>query len=260
MSARFKLIALSTMIALVSSACAGTDRQFNGEVVWEVNDRRPIEKPEDRWAPKYWDPADYILFRPLSRMWLLETKEPAKNANAWGHVPNSSWFTNRFSRHALPVDRVARGPCDERDMPTGKRWVVQSGKVGGNNPGFVIRVEYADGEEQMFLLKFDGELQTERATAADAIGSRIYWAAGFEAPCNRIVYFEREQLVLADDATKEDKFGRESPLLREDLDNAMEFAPRLQDGRIRAVSRSFCPVSRLARSATTDAVAMIRTM
>lgn len=241
MWSHFKAAGAMLLASLMLTGCASAPRQFDGDVVWEVNDRRPVEKPAERWAPKYWDPADYILFRPLSHVWLLETREPAKNANAWGHVPDSSWFTNRLSLHDIPADRIARGPCDRKEMPRGERWVVKSGKVGGNNPGFVIEVEYADGSKDMYLLKFDGELQTERATAADVIGSRIYWAAGYEAPCNRIAYFERDKLMLADDATRVNRVGRESPLTVDDLEEAMRFAPRLEDGRIRAVSSKFLP-------------------
>ncbi len=222
--------------------CASGPPQFSdSDVVWQVNDQRPIEKPKSRWTPKYWDAVDATLFRPLTRAFRLETPEPAKNVNAWGHVPNSSWYTNRFSTHSITPDRVARGPCESTDMPRGDEWVIKGGKVGGNNPGFIIEVHQEDGSTTNYLLKFDGELQTERATAADVIGSKVYWAAGFEAPCNRVVYFDSDRLVIGDDATKEDRVGRETPLTREDVKKAMKHTPRLDDGRVRAVASKFLP-------------------
>ena len=236
-------IALLLALLFIASAagCATEPRRFGGEIVRQVNDRHPIEKPDKRWSPKYWDPADAIGLRPLTHLFLLRTPRPAKNANALGAVPDSSWFTNRMSRTTLSPQRVARGPCITRQMPEADRWVLRSGKVGGDKPGFVIELQTPDGSTRRYRLRFDDALQTERATAANIVGSKIYWAAGFEAPCNRIVYIDPDRLVLADDATKEDRYGRQSPLTLRDLRLAIEPAPRDESGRVRALTSRFLP-------------------
>ena len=217
-------------------ASSGSSR-FDDEVVWQDDDKHPIDKPEEQEIPMYWSAADHTVFRPLSRFFLFEEAGPAANTNALGEVPNSSWYTNRLSVADLPPERVARGPCAVEPGPAGESWTIESGKIGGANPGFVIEDEAGD----TYLLKFDNEKQTERATAADVIGSKIYWAAGFETPCNRIVRFEREQLKLADDATKEDAAGRKTPLTPEDVEEAMAFAPVGEDGLVRGMSSKFLP-------------------
>jgi len=184
---------------------------------------------------------DKIFFRPISHVWKFETSGPAKNANALGHVPNSSWYTNRLSRHSVSPDRVAQGACETREMPPVEEWKITGGKVGGNNPGFQVEAKLKNGETRRYLLKFDGDLQTERATAADAIGSSIYWAAGFEAPCNRIVHIDFDKVEIGEEATKEDRVGRESPMKRKDVQKAIRHAPRDDTGEVRALASRFLP-------------------
>ncbi|MFB6264830.1 MAG: hypothetical protein ABEL76_14580 [Bradymonadaceae bacterium] len=210
---------LLTAAAIAAGCATDRARHFDGEITWKADDRHPIDKPDERWVPKYWDPADYILFRPVSHVWKFETAGPAANVNALGHVPNSSWFTNRLSRHQLSPERVARGPCERARMPREGEWVIRGGKIGGNNPGFQVEVRREDGSSTRYFMKFDGELQTERATGADVI----------------------DRLELGDDASKEDQLGRETPLTEADVRRAMKYAPRLKDGRVRAVTSKFLP-------------------
>jgi hypothetical protein len=92
-----------------------------------------------------------------------------------------------------------------------------------------------------YLLKFDDDVQPERATAADVIGSKIYWAFGFSVPCNEIVHFRLENIQLAENACKKDRFGNVTALTREDLAGAFERAPRTADGRIRGSASLFLP-------------------
>src|SRR5690606_24718055 len=87
--------------------------------------------------------------------------------------------------------------------------------------------------------KFDDTLQGPRATAADVVGSRIYYAAGYYTPCNRVVYFDRTILRIASDASVEDARGNERPLELTDLDAVFNKALRLRDGRYRASSSLF---------------------
>src|SRR5690606_35808389 len=135
-----------------------------------------------------------------------------------------------------PAD-VARGPCKDPPLDPAGPWTVTDGKPDGANPGFLI--EGPSGAR--YLIKFDGVLQGPRATAADVLGSRLYHAAGYYVPCNRIVYFERSILRIAPDATVEDDRGREEPLTERHLDEVFSKALSLRDGRYRASSSSFLP-------------------
>src|SRR6185436_9189625 len=109
----------------------------------------------------------------------------ATNVNAFDEVPDSSWFTNRIGRRPVTVAELTRGPCErdlDPDAPDGA-WLVDQGKPNGANPGFRVRVEGAG----KFMLKADPPTQPERATGATAIAARLYYAAGFFAPCDSVV-------------------------------------------------------------------------
>ena len=225
-----------------TSGCASTQpRRFSGKIVWEVNDRHPIAKPDKRWAPIYWGAVDHLLFRPISHLFLLRRSGPAKNANALGQVPNSSWYTNRLSRWSISPRRVALGPCEQFEMERGPRWVVHQGRLRRGNRGFVVDVHRRDGTTTRYKLKVRGARQTERATAAEAIASRIYWAAGFETPCNRVIYVDPEILELADDAILVDKYGAETPMSESDIERVLRRVPHNPKGRFRTVASPSLP-------------------
>lgn len=141
-----------------------------------------------------WDAADMSIFRPMSKFFQVDSYGEAENVNAFDEVPDSSWFTNRIGAQPLSPEAVAAGYCKEgpelkADPPDGA-WFIDHGKDNGANPGFRVRV---DGEK--FMLKTD-DTQPERATGAAAIATRFYYAAGWWAPCDSVVYFKRSALKL----------------------------------------------------------------
>lgn len=226
------------VLTLLIAACAHPAPRSAAPVVWEDDDRHPIEEPKEYYSGLMWDGADKMVFRQISNALILDDFGPAKNVNVYGEVPNSSWYTNRLALAPLDAERIARGPCEEL-IDTDAVWLVKSGKVDGANPGFVIE-DTSDG--QRYLLKFDSFQQLpERATAADVIGSKIYWAAGFSTPCNQVVHFERENLQIGDDATKKDSIGRKTSMSDADIKDALKNAPVRADGRIRASASRFLP-------------------
>ncbi len=226
------------LIVAAVAACTTPAPRTAVPVVWTDDDRHPIEEPAEYYSGLMWDGADKIVLRQITRALLIDDFGPAKNVNVYGEVPNSSWYTNRLALGSLPIERVLRGPCDKIiDMDA--VWLAKSGKVDGANPGFVIE-DTSDGRR--YLLKFDSFQQLpERATAADVIGSKIYWAAGFSTPCNVVVHFKRENLRLAPNASKKDKIGRKTSMVASDIDDALRNAPLNAEGRIRASASLFLP-------------------
>lgn len=114
---------------------------------------------------------------------------------------------------------------------------MTSAKTEGVTPG----VFAAGAGGKAYLFKVDGEFRPEQASAADLVGSRIHHAAGYNAPCNRVVFLRPEQLTLGPEATREDIRGEELPLRRQDLDAIVARAARLPDGRIRALASELLP-------------------
>jgi len=201
-------------------------------------DRHPFPaKPERYESPLIWDGADQLFFRPLSRLLAVDPGGEATNVNALDEVADSSWFTNRIGQRPLSPEDVASGPCTTAPLDPSRHWQVTASKDEGATPGFIVRG--ADGLR--YLIKFDDAVQGPRPTAADVIGSRFYYAAGFAAPCNRIVFFDRSVLEIAPGARYTTWTGQKLPLTQAQLDLVLTHGTRLADGRYRASSSLWLP-------------------
>lgn len=241
MSKRKHLYLLSAMTSLlVLSACAhrGPRRFPLAPPLWEDPDRNHVaNEPSEYYSGLIADGADQMVFRPLARLPYLPLASRAANVNALDEVPNSSWFTNRIGLHSLSMAEIVRGSCVGEPLDPKGPWTVVAAKPNGANPGFFIKA--ADGRR--YLLKFDGPQQPQRATAADIVGSKIYHAAGFFAPCNQIVYFNRDVFRISPKATTTDEYGEKHPIKKQDIETVLSMAFSLKNGMLRAAASQFLP-------------------
>jgi hypothetical protein len=229
---------LACGLVSVTVGCARTSlRPFSPEGPrWVDPDQRPFdEEPAEYFSPFGWDAADQTIFRPLTRVFAVAPGGEAVNVNALDEVPDSSWFRNRIGRFPMTPDELALGPCRERPIDPGGTWTVTGAKPNGANPGFIIKDQYG----RRFLLKFDGVVQGPRATSADVLVSKLYYAAGYYTPCNEIVFFDRGILRIDPEAEGENDAGKQEPLTNAHLDVVFQKAIRLPDGRYRASASLF---------------------
>ncbi|MGE0790573.1 MAG: hypothetical protein AB7S26_33150 [Sandaracinaceae bacterium] len=232
-------VALSAGVAVVLGGCAGSLARFTrADVMWEDDDRRPFRPmPDERFAPESWDALDQMLLRPLARGLAFETRGESIDVNAYDEVPDSSWFTNRIGQYTLSPRRVARGPCPADEAPDEAiAWPlrVTSSKDQGATAGAVVE----DARGRGYVVKADREGQPELATAADAVGARIYWAAGYYTPCNRVVTLARADLELGDGARVEEGIHHR-PMTTADLDDLWSRFTDAGEGRRRALVSRF---------------------
>jgi len=160
--------------------------------------RSPTEGDEDHLnctprqyqTPLIWDGTDSSIFRPFSEALSLDFPgAEAVDVNSFDEVPDSAWFTHRKEDQPLSVDELVRGGCDASLLLDGETaaegsWIVDEGKLEGSTPGFRVRVG-----DRKYLFKADTPEQPELASAAQTIGLAVYHAAGFNTPCEQIVYF-----------------------------------------------------------------------
>ncbi|MEZ4268714.1 MAG: hypothetical protein R3F39_20345 [Myxococcota bacterium] len=231
--------ALAVAISLLCAGCADGLRRFPLADPLTVDpDTQPFTpRPADYFSGFYGDGGDQILLRPIARFFAVDPAGESVNVNALDEVPDSSWYQNRKGAVDLDADAVGSGACETPPLDPTVAWTVTGAKPNGANPGFIIRGN--DGNR--YLLKFDSVNQPQRATAADVIGSRLYWAAGFNAPCNRVVYFDAATLTIGEGSTAEDEQGHEIPLTRALIDQALDRAGAQPDGRYRAAASLFLP-------------------
>ena len=230
----------STRLALclaLLAGCGGDDvrRSADHEVVWVDPDTHPFEgPPEVVYSSFVWDGVDHSVVRPAIEAGRLRAPREAANVNAMDEVPSSSWYVNRLAARTMTPAEVARGPCDDTSSPP-EPWTIVEGKPDGSNPGFVVR----DAAGDLHLLKPDGGFQPERASAADAIASRIWHAAGFFVPCNRVVLVEPDRLERAPDAQIERTNGDREPLTEGHVEAVLAHAAPTPDGRFRMLASQF---------------------
>src|SRR5262249_19336164 len=132
---------------------------------------------------------------------------PSEAVNTLGEVPDSAWFTNRIGSREIPISELVRGPGDSH-APGAGPWTVLSGKIEGIMPGLVIQ----DSAGRRYFLKFDPKSNPEMASAADVIGSKLFYDLGYNTPENYIVTFEREQLRIGGQSKFREPDGRDRPM------------------------------------------------
>lgn len=236
--ARAGLSVLLVVVGGGAAACGGGLRRFpQADIVWEDPDRTPIPNPpEPFYSPYIWDGMDQAVFRPLAKLFgLYDRQGEAENVNALDEVPNSSWYTNRLSVRVMTPEEVARGACKDLNDDLATPWLVTSGKPDGSNPGFFIK----DANGVRYLLKTDGTLQPERPTGSDVIGAALYHAAGYFAPCNRVVTVTRDKLVLDPEAEVKFTSGQKEKMTEEHIEQVLSKATPLGEGRFRASVSEF---------------------
>jgi len=164
------------------------------------------------------------LFRAVN---VADYGREAMNVNAFDEVPDSEWFVNRIERHDLSPAQVARGPNRRSGPDTRGPWTVLSAKTEGVTPGLLIQDSLGD----RYFLKLDRVEHPELWTAAEIIGTRIIWAAGYHTPENFLVWFDEGTLQL----------GEKMRMTPAELSELLGRAARAPDGRLRAVASRFLP-------------------
>jgi hypothetical protein len=188
--------------------------------------------PESYESSFAWDGANQIAFRPLARLFAIDPADEALNVNAFDEVADSAWFTNRMGTIPYGTSDVTRGYCEEKELDgdTAEEgtWPIDQGKPNGANPGFRVNVP-GPGK---FLLKADPAGEGERATGATAIATRMYYALGWWAPCDLVVYFKPNALQLKPGLKVTDNTGIakdfDAPTLKKILDGAQHRGDRVR--------------------------------
>jgi len=195
------------------------------------DDRAVAAAPENDEESDYANTLDVTLLRPISHAFLFEQAGEARNVSSIDEVPDSTWFTNRT---VTPAE-IERGPCpDGGPVPP---LAIKSSKGAGTTPGFVVK----DARGKKYVLKLDklSPRQPEISTAADAIVSRLYWAVGFNAPCNQVIFVDPGDLRVTEKSVEVLNTGGDRPLTRARVDEVLGGATRGPGGKVRLTSSLF---------------------
>jgi len=157
---------------------------------------------------------------------------PALDVNTLGEVPDNAWYTNRHAFHRMSIADLQRGPGNSTPPDPGLPWRITAAKSDGITPGFVIE----DGRKNRYVLKFDPPQYPELCSAADVIGSKLFYALGYSTPENYVVHFRSEQLQTADGVMYRHPSGKKTPLTAHMVAELLKTQPKLADGTYRALA------------------------
>jgi hypothetical protein len=240
---------LVTLFACGDPPAIPRARFANQPIVWKVDDHNNTEAKPANVAPL----TDLDFYRRSFQRPLiqgLEVPRPrrAEALNALDDVPDSTWFTNRIGRQTLTPEQIATGPLEHDSPEASKPWTVVSSKYGGIAPGLII----TDGKGEKYLLKFETAGMPELESGADVVANRLLWAAGYNVPEDRVVYFAPEDLVLAPDAhVKNEQGGNRRKLDRDELGSELAPLDKGPDGKIRAIASRWIDGTTLGPTADT---------
>jgi hypothetical protein len=194
---------------------------------------RPVTKVETRTIDDIYDFLDnsYMTPRRAGKI-ARQGAHPARDVNTLGDVPDSPWYTNRHFVRRMSIEELQRGPGNTTPPEPGGTWQIVGAKTDGVMPGFQI----LDGRKNRYMLKLDPPEFQELCSAADVIGSKAFYALGYDTPENYVVHFRLENLVIAPGVTWRDPSGKKHPLTRHVLNQMLRPQPKAADGTYRALA------------------------
>jgi hypothetical protein len=142
----------------------------------------------------------------------------AANVDASDQVrlPSTWWQPRAGYQNVTPEDlRTGPGPGTG---PAPGRWTVTHAKIQGVSPGFQIK----DASGAGFLVKFDPPGHPGLTCSLDVIGSRLFWAAGYNVPDNTISSMTLANLDIGKDATYTDAHGAKQPITLAYIEKLLE--------------------------------------
>lgn len=227
------------VLALGSSGAAAADRPAKGASAPADS----VHVPKVHALSYSYDVFDNSLVRPATRVLdaarLLRkvSRNPREAANVdesdQVRLP-STWWQPRIGFRAVTIEQMLQGPGPGTGPAPG-RWTVSHPKDQGVTPGFQVK----DSKGDKFLLKFDAPGYSELSTGAAAIGSRLFWAAGYNVPDDAVATFRAEDLDIAKDATYKDTKGKEHPITQQYLQQILSRVARQPDGSYRCVASRY---------------------
>ena len=120
----------------------------------------------------------------------------------------------------------------DQGSPLGGVWEIIAGKFSGQTAGFTIR----DVVGNRFVIKLDARGSKEMASGAEAISTRIFYAAGYNVPQNSVSIFSLDNLIIGPNATVPGPNGSKKPMTSEDLKKILARTTIYPDGTARCLA------------------------
>ena len=227
-------ISFSLLVPVFLSSLLEAQKFYPDDPLLADNDKLDVpEKPEEIELSDMFDRFGH-MFHDFGAS---SIGTEATNVNTLDEVPNSSWFTNRHGLERMSIEELIRGSNRGSGPDPEETWTVFLSKSQGLTPGFQIY----DEQDERYVIKLDPVEIPEIASAAETIATKIFYALGYHAPENYIVYAHTERFVNAPGTEVEDTYGDKMPLTDFRFRRSIRFVPRLPDGSMRVTASKYLP-------------------
>ena len=214
----------------------------------------PTANPSE--VPEYQEPGlvpyavDSFVGRPFSRFWhpgrffrwlgTGDRVQRAANMNPLDEVVNSTWFTNRIGCQDPGATRNwsegRRTVADwRRDRTAAQPWTIIGAKTAGVTPGFRIK----DARGDVWLLKFDPPNHPGMTIRSGVVANLLFHAIGFNTPVDRLVVFDRDELVVGEGAKMQMGRAGSVPMTEANLDSVLAATESIFDGSFHALASRY---------------------
>jgi len=245
------LLAVAWVCLLTALPATSVAREplVDGPVVWYAADREPSEVPAAGEPGLVPYAVDSFVGRPFSRFWhpgrffrwlgTGDRVQRAANVNPLDEVVNSTWFNNRIGTRTLTDAELVAGPAHGLPLVAGpdrsRPWTIIGAKTAGVTPGFRIK----DARGDVWLLKFDPPHHPGMTIRSGVVVNLLFHAMGFNTPVDRLVVFDRDELVVGEGAQM--RVGREGrvPMTEANLDSILAATESVFDGRFHALASRY---------------------
>src|SRR5437762_3870109 len=220
-----------TLLLVGTGLLAATRDSTNGQRFYDDD---PIARePESHSAAGAMPLTSELFFEYAYNLFVTARRQPsntrAGNINTIDEVPDSSWFTNRILAETMTPEQLARG-VNSDTAPAPEKWVLLREKSAGTNPGFTAK----DANGETWFLQFDQPARPEGSTAAVEIGTKLFWALGYNQVETFITRFDPARADIDPKATVKRPSGARTPFTRDDISRVLDRAARDEDGTYRA--------------------------
>jgi hypothetical protein len=155
--------------------------------------------------------------------------------NTLGEVPDSAWFTNRHGRIRMTREALQRGAGNENQPQP--PFVIVGAKTEGITPGFKMM----DAKGRLYFVKPDPIDYPELSTGADSMGSKFFYAIGYNTPENYIVRMKSSDWTIDRAAKIKGIGGIPREMVAKDLFDILAKVPLLPDGSFRVTASLAIP-------------------
>ncbi len=240
------LAGISCLLGTSTPALAGERPPLkDAPVVWFADDAQPVA------LPAFYEPGlvpysvESFVSRPFSRFFhpgrlvrKIGSGYPARqapNVNSLDEVINSTWFNNRIGLRDMSCEEIARGSGFAQGPDRSAAWTIIGAKTAGVTPGFRIRDALGD----VWLLKFDPPSHPGMTIRAGVVSNLIFHAIGFNVPADRLVVFDRDDLVVGEGAVMKLPRIGSVPMTAANLDSILQSTNSIFDGRYHALASKY---------------------